>query len=189
MNQEQKHPIAAGLIALVAVAVSIGLILGIVVLVGTRILGIGGDSSNGSSDTGGTLYIPSQSPTPTEAGSSASPSSTAGDDADAGKDESPSKPKKTKKPEQKITLQASAPHVSPMQLFSISGVYQGGEGDLMRLQRLVGGSWQDFGIPDVAVTNGTFSTHVQTGRTGVQKFRVKDVDSKLTSNVVRVTIG
>lgn len=186
MDQEQKHPITSGLIALVAVAVSVGLVLGVVVLVGTRMLGIGAEESKKSSGSGASLYVPSPSPTKSNGGSgvtlSSEPSTSAGDTG-------PSEPAKSKKPEKKITLQASAPNVSAMQQFDISGVYPGGEGALIRLQRKVDGKWQDFGIPDVAVTNGQFSTHVQTGRSGPQKFRVVDVDSKLTSNVVTVTIG
>jgi len=185
VDQEQKHPITSGLIALVAVAVSVGLILGVVVLVGTRMLGISADESKKSSGSGASLYVPSPSPTQSNGGPqvtlSSEPSESAGEES--------SEPAKSKKPEKKITLQASTPRVSAMQQFDISGVYPGGEGALIRLQRQVDGKWQDFGIPDVAVTNGQFSTHVQTGRSGPQKFRVMDVDSKLTSNVVTVTIG
>lgn len=184
VNQEQKHPIFAGLIALVAVAVSVGLILGVVVLVGTRILGIGADDTHNSADHGASLYLPSPSPTKTATGPDVTLSSQPSQSASS----KPS-PATSKKPERKITLQSSTPDVSPMQTFTISGVYPDGEGSLMRLQRKVDGAWQDFGIPDVAVTDGQFSTTVQTGRSGVQKFRMKDMDHNVLSNVVDVTVG
>lgn len=186
MDQDQKHPIVAGLIALVAVAVSVGVLLGIVVLVGTRVLGLGHVDTSDSSGGGASLYVPSPSPTQTASGPEVTLSSEPSQTSDASK---PSKPTKSKSAEKEISLQASTTQVSPMQTFDISGVYPGGEGSLMRLQRQVNGKWVDFGIPDVAVTNGQFSTHVQTGRPGVQKFRMKDIDHDVTSNVVRVTIG
>lgn len=187
MNKEQKHPIFAGLIALVTVAVAVGLILGVVVLVATRILGVdGGDSSN-AADDGASLYLPSPSPTETATGPSVTLSSEPTQSADSSGGPTSAKP--AKKPARQITLQASAPQVSPMQTFTISGNYPTGEGSLMRLQRKVNGAWQDFGIPDVAVTGGQFSTTVQTGRAGVQKFRMKDMDHSVTSNVVSVTVG
>jgi hypothetical protein len=39
------------------------------------------------------------------------------------------------------------------------------------------------------VSNQTFSTYVQTSQAGVNKFRVKDTDSNITSNEVEVTVG
>ena len=39
------------------------------------------------------------------------------------------------------------------------------------------------------MSNATFSTYIQTGTPGVNRFRVVDSDTKLASNEVRVTIG
>lgn len=184
MDQDQKHPIVAGLIALVAVAVSVGLILGVVVLVGTRVLGLGHVDTSDSSDGKASLYVPKPSPTQTASG----PDVTLSSEPSQSPQAKESKPAKSKSPQRRITLQASATEVSSMETFTISGVYPGGEGSLMRLQRKVDGTWQDFGIPDVAVTGGQFSTTVQTGRPGVQKFRMKDMDHNRLSNVVSVTV-
>lgn len=188
MNPNEKHPIVFGLVALVTVAVSVGALLGIVALVGTKVLGIGGNASSTASNAGATLYLPTPSPTASATGPaltlSASPSATA-----------PAKPHSAptttiKKPDKSITLQASVVSASPMQLFELSGLDPSGEGALLRLQRQVpGGGWQDFGIPDVVVKGGAFSTQVQTGRPGIQKFRMKDVDKGTVSNVVKVRIG
>jgi len=191
VDQDEKHPILAGLTALVAVAVAVGLVLGVVTLAATHVLGIGGKSSTSSSRNGASLYLPTPSPTDTPSDPlvtlSVDPSETA-----APSDTPTSKPskKKTKAPEKKITLQASQVSAAPMQLFDLSGIYPGGEGEILRLQRKTAGAgWEDFGIPDVAVSGGQFSTQVQTGRAGAQKFRMKDIDSGALSNVVTVTIG
>ncbi|MEP9382251.1 hypothetical protein [Nocardioides sp. KR10-350] len=188
MSQDEKHPIAAGLIALVAVAVAVGLIIGVVTLAATHVLGIGGDSAKRSSGAGASLYLPTPSPTDTPSGPlvTLTPDETESAEPSEG---ASSKPEKTKKPEKKITLQAGELSVSPMQQIDLTGVYPGGEGAILRVQRQSGnGPWEDFPVPDLAVSGGQFSTYVQTSRPGVQKFRMKDIDSGAFSNVVKVTI-
>lgn len=189
MDRDEKHPILAGLVALVGVAVAVGLVLGVVVLAATHVVGLSGKASGSASGAGASLYIPTPSPTDPPSGPlvtlSSDPSGTAS---------SPSAPssssKKSKAPQKKITLQAGVVSASAMQPFDLSGVYPGGEGAILRLQRKApGAGWEDFGIPDVAVSGGEFATQVQTGRPGPQKFRMKDIDSGATSNVVTVKIG
>lgn len=189
MDKDEKHPILAGLVALVAVAVAVGLVLGVVVLAGTHVLGISGDATAKSSGDGASLYLPSPSATDTPSGPmvtlSGEPSETAGSPH-----ASTSAPARSKSPEKKITLQAGVVSAASMQLFDLTGVYPDGEGAVLRLQRKSPGSgWEDFGIQDVAVSGGQFSTQVQTGRTGIQKFRMKDIDTGTLSNVVTVKIG
>ena len=50
-----------------------------------------------------------------------------------------------------------------------------------------GDSWVDFPVT-VTVSGGQFSTYVQTGRTGPNRFRVIDTDTDLASNEVTITI-
>ena len=78
--------------------------------------------------------------------------------------------------------------VAPMERLDLTGVYAGGEGAILRVERFASGSWQDFGVT-VSVSDETFSTYIQTGVAGVNRFRVVDTDSDLESNEVRVTIG
>jgi hypothetical protein len=78
--------------------------------------------------------------------------------------------------------------VGPMENIDLTGTYPGGEGAILQVQRLVDGRWEDFLSVNVAVSGGTFSTYIQTGRTGVQEFRMVDTDSGLTSNIVKVTV-
>lgn len=207
MQQDEQHPIVAGLAALVVVAIVIGVVGGIAMLVGTRAAGLGGhDSSSKSAEAHASLYAPSPSPTEREATSSisllptvsATGSARVGGSGESGEAATtspttaatPSAPaEKESKPDKKITLQAAAPSARPMEMVDLSGIYPGGEGAILRLERNDGSGWKDFGIPDVNVVGEQFSTKIQTGRTGTHRFRMRDVDSHAVSNVVTVNIG
>jgi hypothetical protein len=92
------------------------------------------------------------------------------------------------KPKKQISLQSGEATVSPMGRIDLTGTYPGGEGAVLNVQKFSNGSWQDFYSISSTVTNSTFSTYIQTGTPGVNRFRVIDSDSKLTSNEVKVTI-
>jgi hypothetical protein len=92
------------------------------------------------------------------------------------------------KPKKRISLQAGEQSVAPMGRIDLSGTYQGGEGAVLNVQKFSNGSWQDFYSISATVTNGTFSTYIQTGTPGVNRFRVVDSDTKVSSNEVKVTI-
>jgi hypothetical protein len=70
----------------------------------------------------------------------------------------------------------------------LTGVYPGGEGAVLQVQKFSGGGWQDFPVTAV-VSNETFATYVQTSFQGVNRFRVVDNDSGLASNEIKVTVG
>jgi hypothetical protein len=70
----------------------------------------------------------------------------------------------------------------------LTGTYPGGEGAVLNVQKFSNGSWQDFYSISASVTNGQFATYIQTGTPGVNRFRMVDSDSTLTSNEVKVTI-
>src|SRR5690242_14155276 len=55
---DEQHPIVAGLIALVGVGLAVGLVLGGVVLVGTKVLGLGEDSTADGTSGQATMYLP-----------------------------------------------------------------------------------------------------------------------------------
>lgn len=191
-RQDEKHPIVAGLVALVSVALAVGLVLGVVTLVASHVFGLAGGSDN-SATTYQTLYLPSPTPTPTPSGplvtlapSQDSASATPSDEGSA----SPSDlPTEASSPAKQITLAAGETSVAPMQQIDLTGVYPGGEGAILQVQRKLDGQWQDFLSVNAAVSGGQFSTYVQTGQLGVQKFRVRDTSSGLVSNVVSVTVG
>jgi hypothetical protein len=188
-HQDEKHPITAGLIAMVAVTVAVGLVLGVVTLVGTRVLGIG-DDGKGTSSAAQTLYLPTPTPTPTPSGPLVTLAPQRSSEADQSEEATPSdSATASSTPAKQITLSAGETSVSPMEQIDLTGVYPGGEGAILQVQRKLDGTWQDFLSVDAAVSGGQFSTYVQTGQLGVQKFRMRDTTSKLVSNVVSVTVG
>lgn len=180
---DEGHPILWGLAALVGVAVAIGLILGVVVLAGTRVIGLGEDSGSTGTSAQRSLYVPKPEKTPseTEPQITLAPGETA--------TQTPTKqPTKTASPRKQITLSAGSTSVGPMERLDLTGVYPGGEGAILRVERFADGSWQDFGVT-ASVGDEIFETYVQTGVPGVNRFRVVDTDSGLESNEVRVTIS
>lgn len=180
------HPIAAGLGALVGVAVVVGLILGLVVLGGARVLGVGGSSDADTTSGQASVYIPTPEKTPP----GTAPQVTLAPDpaASSGSDKPSDKPSSSKSPRKQISLSASTTSAGPMEPFDLTGVYPGGEGAIVTVQRFQDGSWQDFPATG-SVSGETFQLPVQTSQPGANKFRVVDSDTGLKSNEVRVTIG
>jgi len=173
----ENRPVLTGLLALVGVAVVIGLLGGLAVLVGVKAAGIGG-GSDASDDT--TASATFRLPRPTDTGSSIpEPEQT----SEPGAGESTSEA-----PTEVISLAATQQSVSPMQQIDLTGTYQSGEGAILQVQRLENGDWSDFPVT-MSVSGGTFATYVQTSRTGPNKFRVVDTDSDMVSNEVTVTVG
>ncbi|MGY2701439.1 hypothetical protein ACVW2K_001023 [Nocardioides sp. HB32] len=182
-----EHPIAAGLAALIGVTVAVGLILGLVVLAGTKVLGLDGGSDSGSSSGGRSMYLPRPQKTPTET----APQITLApeDESSSTASSTPSnKPTATKSSRKQISLSSSTTQAAPMEQFNLTGVYPGGEGAILTVQRFQDGSWQDFPATG-SVSGEAFQIPVQTSQPGPNRFRVVDSDSGLQSNEIRVTIG
>jgi hypothetical protein len=177
---DEKHPIVAGVTALVAVGLVIGLLFGGFTLVASHVLGIGDDGGSTATDSGPSLYLPTPEPTQSSSGTTEPGTATSAPPSSA--------PPTSTAPADDITLQAGKAKVGSMERIDLTGVYQGGEGAVLQVQRMDDKKWEDFPVT-AAVSGGTFSTYVQTGRSGVQKFRVRDSDSGKVSNVVSVTVG
>jgi len=186
-STRDEHPVAFGLLALVGVGLAVGLFLGLAVLLATQVLGLGGGSHDGSNTSRQSLYLPP--PAKTQAPSGPLITLQPGETPTASTSKAPAdKPTKKKPPKKQISLSASETSVAPMQQIDLTGVYPGGEGAILQVQRFTGGGWQDFPVT-VSVSNETFSTYVQTSQGGVNRFRVVDTDSGLKSQEVRVTVG
>lgn len=184
---DEGHPIVAGVIALVGVGLVVGLILAVVVLVGTKVLGLGDGGSAGSASGEHSMYLPKpqKTPTPTDAQITLEPGTTPTEsDASSPSDD----PSKSKSPDKEISLSSSVTSVGPMEQFTLTGVYPGGEGAILQVQRFQGGEWTDFQATG-SVSDETFAIPVQTGVPGMNRFRVVDTDSGLQSAEVRITIG
>lgn len=178
MDSEKDRPVLTGLIALVAVAVAIGLLGGLAVIVGVKATGIGGTATaSDESATPSTFNLPR----PTETSSSIpAPEDTV--------EPSPGEEPSSEAPAEAISLQVVQQSVSPMQQIDLTGTYQAGEGAILQVQRLEGGTWSDFPVT-TPVTGGTFGTYIETAQVGPNKFRVIDTDSQAISNEVTVTVG
>lgn len=177
----QERPVLTGLVALVAVALVLGVLAGVAGLLGTKALGLGGDSTTSSSGSGAGPTLDLPEPTIT----SDKPEETAGSEPSSS--ESPSE-SESEESSTDITLSAGQTSVSPMGQIDLTGTYPNGEGAILRVQLFQDGDWVDFPVT-ASVSNQTFTTYVQTGRTGEIKWRVVDTDNDLTSNEVTVTIG
>ena len=75
-----------------------------------------------------------------------------------------------------------------MEPIDLTGTYPGGEGAILQVQKFESGGWTDFPVT-VSVAGETFSTFIQTGQLGNNRFRVVDSDTGKKSNEVRVRIG
>lgn len=182
MDAGEGRPVLTGLAALVGVAVVVGLVLGGAALAGTQVLGLSGGSGSSETSSAESLYLPTPSETPQSTDpaitlapgeESDSPSASPSESESAGDDE--------------ITLSAGQTEVGPMQNIDLTGVYPDGEGAILQVERQADGSWVEFPVT-ASVGGETFSTYVQTGQLGQNKFRVKDTDSGQVSNVVTVTV-
>lgn len=181
----EGHPIAAGLAALVGVGLAVGLILGLLVLAGTSVLGLGDEDTATESSSARSMYLPRPKKTPESTGPQVTLAPGETQSPASGQED---KPARKPSPRKKITLSASTQSAGAMEQIDLSGVYSGGEGAILQVQRFTAGNWQDFPVT-ASVSNETFSTYVQTSQGGVNRFRVVDTDSDRRSNEVRITIG
>lgn len=192
------RPVLNGLVALVAVTLGVGLILALVALMGSRFLGIGdgGDSSAAGATVRESMYLP----TPVETAGSQGPRitlNTATPEETQSTEETDAEETETAETEStesespssgEISLQAVDNSVAADERIYFSGVYPGGEGAILWLQRFENGGWADFPA-SVGVTNGTFSSYIFTGQGGLNRFRVIDRDDGTVSNEIRVQVG
>lgn len=184
--EREHHPVVFGLLALVGVAVVVGVIAGLVALAGAKVVGLdGGGGSSTSSEAEASLFLPK--PKPTRAADGPMLTLAPGQNPQDSSSEEPTEESSPAKPQKAISLQVGQPTVSPMDNIDLTGVYPGGEGAILQVQRFENGAWTDFPVT-VSVSNETFSTYVLTGRTGLNRFRVVDTDSGRPSNEVRVTV-
>ena len=187
VSEPEEHPVIAGLLALVGVGLAVGLIAGLAALVGVQVLGLGDAGASDRATAQQSLYIPDPEPTKASKGPLITLAPGPSESSD-GNDKPAKHNKPNKKPDDEISLSASQTAVSPMQQIDLTGVYPGGEGAILQVQRFTSGKWTDFPVT-VSVSDETFSTYVQTSQAGMNKFRVVDSDTDQISNEVRVTVG
>lgn len=193
MTDREENPIASGLIALVAVAVVVGLLAGIAALAGTRLLGIGDDGSDGSGEAGAgeSLYLPEPVPTTQQSGPlvTLAPSETLSETATATVTESETVSETPTEEKSEITLSVDSNDVAPGEELRISGLYQEGEGAVLDIYYNVnGGGWDKFPL-STNVSGGIFAVDVVTWKEGTIKWRVEDPSTGRVSNAMTVHHG
>jgi hypothetical protein len=189
-QEKSDSPVVSGLVALIAVSVAVGLVLAGVALVGSRVLGLdGGSAGSAGASKHETAVIPRPSHT---AGSgpqvTLDTEAPATDESGSGPGDAETSKTKEPKPDKAISLQAGQTAVGNFQRIDLSGVYPGGEGAILQVQRFENGAWADFDAT-IPVSNETFATYVQSAMVGVNKFRVVDNASGAASNPITVTVG
>jgi hypothetical protein len=183
VNSGEKRPVLAGLLALVGVAVALGLVAAVVMVGIAHVVGLSGGHAAAAGDVGATMYVPKPQKTQPSNG----PSITLG--TEPTQSQSTKKPSlRIHKPRKQISLQSGETVVPAMGRIDLTGTYPGGEGAVLNVQKLTNGSWQDFYSVSATVSGGTFTTYIQTGTPGLNHFRVIDSDTHLASNPVTVRV-
>jgi hypothetical protein len=180
VSEDEGHPVISGLAALIGVGVVVGLLVSGGALAASSMLGLGGGDDGGTASSQQSMYLPKPSDTDAETG----PQITLQPGQES---PSPAESSAPATPAAAISLSSSATEVGPMQEIYLTGVYPNGEGAVVQVQRFEDGKWVDFPV-DASVSGQTFSTYVQTARTGINKFRVRDTSSDQVSNEVRVKV-
>jgi len=185
--EREGHPVVFGLLALVGVAVVVGVVAGLVAIGGARVAGLDGSAPSGGGQEEASLFLPEPEQTQESDGPliTLAPGQRAPDKQDS---EEPSEESSSATPEGEISLQVAQTTVTPMANIDLTGAYSGGEGAILQVQRFENGAWSDFPVT-ASVSDETFATYVQTGQTGPNRFRVVDTDTGTASNEVKVTIG
>lgn len=185
----ESHPVLTGVVALVAMALTVGLILGGGALAVSRVLGLGGsDEATSGSTAQDSMFLPPVEPTTPDSAPLITLAPGPTGSASGLPSDEPSEEKKEEEKEVEISLQSGQTAVGSMERIDLTGVYPGGEGAILQVQQFQNGSWGDFPVT-ASVSNETFSTYIQTSQTGRNRFRVVDTDSDEVSNEVKVTIG
>jgi hypothetical protein len=166
---------------LVVVALVIGAVISVLALGAAQVSGI--HDSGRAASRPPSLFIPSGEPT-------TSPEPFPDPARPRTRSAAPQPTQPTRSPKKRsaaISLQAFPQRVSANQRINLTGVYRGGEGERLQVQRFERG-WTDFPV-STSVSGGLFNTYVFTGRHGPNRFRVIDKAHDRTSNPVRVVVG
>ncbi|MFW6772890.1 hypothetical protein ACOACO_01300 [Nocardioides sp. CPCC 205120] len=190
VDENDDRPVLVGVIALVGVGLVVGLIVGLVALGGVRVLGLtGGGGGGGGEAAEPTLVLPEVSLTDSPTGPLITLTPEEGEPAAEDSEEpEPVETTTTTAAAPAITLQTSTTSAGVMDRIDISGVYTGGDGAILTIQRFTDGSWNDIAA-NTSVSGGLFSTYIALGRPGENRIRAIDDSTGLASNEVSIQIG
>lgn len=186
--EELPRQLAVSLGALVVIGLVIAGVLGVVTLAAAQYL-VGDETPSASGEP--TMYFPT--PTPPAPGSSAGAGDEGGADRGrsgkdgAGKGRSKGDQAGKKRPGAgEIVLHVRPRRAAPFERVRLFGRYPGGNGATLQVQRRQG-RWVFFPT-SATVSGGRFETWVQSGRRGLNEFRVVDRSTGTRSKAVEVRI-
>ena len=191
LPDHDENPVVSGVVALLAVAVVVGILAGIGALAATRWLGIDGSSDldSGEPGAGDTLYMPKPRKTAAADGPlvTLAPTDSPTDFVTQTPDEEVTE--ETGDADPNLSLTVGSTSVAAGEELMLSGTYVGGEGSVLDIYYNVDrGGWEEFPL-DTNVSGGIFQTFVATWKTGRVEWRVQDESSGRRSNSVTVTIA
>lgn len=195
----RDRPVAAGVRALLLVAVLGGIVAAGAIAVAVRTTSVAGDQA--AIDPGATLQMPSftsepnqlqpvvlpsvaptSSTSPTDAYTDSTAPDTSFSSLPQPSDQSGVFPINLQSGERSVTI-----------LLDLSGTYAQGEGAVLQVQQLVNGTWVDFAPPgqtgQFVVGGGLFSGSITPTGKGPEEFRVRNISNSDVSNAVAVTVG
>lgn len=181
-----ERPLLNGAVALIAVALTVGAVMAVVAVIAARMVGLSGDqSSAGGADRQESAVIPTASRTPDDG-----PATTFGTDDPESDESEPEESESTKPPKEgEIVVEAEETSVPNFGQIHFSGTYPGGDGAVLQVQRKTPGTvWENFDVT-VPVSDGGFTSYVQTGVSGVNIWRVVDPETGATSNEFKVKVA
>jgi hypothetical protein len=185
-----EKQLLVGAAVLVAVALLVGGIVAVVALKAADVAGLtsepGNNSPTGPPAMSEDLPESASAPTTSAPATSQPPTSSPTTTSPPSKDDR--KKDRKKKRRNRIELQVSPPSAGTYERVNLTGSYRAGDGATLQVQRLESGSWVDFPT-SATVSGGTFSTYIETGHTGPNKFRMLDTATGRTSNVAVVRIS
>jgi hypothetical protein len=192
LPDREENPVASGIVALLAVAVVVGILAGIGALAATRWLGIDGSSELGGGEPGqgDSLYMPKPRKTAAATGPlvTLAPSDTVTGIVTDVPTETFTEDE-TVNSDPNLSLTVGSTSVAAGEELMLSGTYVGGEGSVLDIYYNVNGvGWEEFPL-DTNVSGGIFQTFVATWKTGRVEWRVQDESSGRRSNTVTVQIA
>ena len=188
MGDTRDRPVITGLVALVGVAVVVGLLAGLAAIVGTRIIGLGGDSDSSAGEPRDqqSLYLPDPVRTEEEGGPLVT---LAGTPTQQAEERSPPTSPPWRSRRRRSTSRPARPRSSGEEQLYLSGTYPGGEGSILDIEYKINDQpWREFNL-DVNVSGQSFATYVYTSNVGTIKWRMWDKSRNKRSNEVTVKHG
>ena len=175
-----RKQLLVGLGVLVIVALLVGGVVGVIAIKAADVAGIDGSTSTKKDED--RVTFPTFTPT------SSDETKLVVDSVRADRVDPPTT--SAQPPQSGIKLTASPTQARTYQRVNLTGTYAGAApGTSLQVQRRQGTTWTNFSTVTASVNGGQFSTWIETGQPGPNRFRMFDAGAGKASNIVVVQIG